>query len=512
MAGALTGDRVVIIGAGMGGIASAIKLAAAGFDVQIVEKASAPGGKMRAVRAGQSDINAGPTVFTMKWVFDRLLADHSVPLEDIVGLRTANVLARHAWTDQSMLDLHANVKASADAIAMFSDQANADGFRAFCDESAAIYRTLKETYIAGSRPGPVELMRRIGDFSQMWALKPFSTLWGALGRHFSDPRLQQLFGRYATYCGSSPFQCPATLMLVAHVEQDGVWVVDGGMAGLAKALAGVAEASGARFRFGAGVTEIETVGGDASAVILETGERIAADHIVYNGDVSALPALVGHSKGISTVPAHARSLSAVTFAMETHVQTFPLSHHTVFFSDDYSGEFDTIFRQRSVPDAPTTYICAQDRGDDPVAPNAETERLLCLINAPADGDSKTMTESETASCLSDMTTLLKRCGMELKPESATITPTTPAMFARLFPGSGGALYGRASHGWLASFQRAGSRTAIRNLYLAGGSVHPGPGVPMATLSGMLAADALVSDRVSIPKFRPAAISGGTLTA
>lgn len=514
---ARTADRVAIIGAGMAGIASAIRLSAAGFEVAVYDKAEAPGGKMRLVQAGQSAINGGPTVFTMKWVFERLLAESGVSLEGVVSVHKADTLARHAWTDGAMLDLFADIDRSSAAIESFSDARNADGYRRMCAESKAIFDTLKEPYIAAPRPGPVDLMTRIGlnRLPDMLALKPFSTMWGALGRYFDDPRLQQLFGRYATYCGSSPYMSPATLMLVAHVEQDGVWLVKGGMAGLAKALAAVAQRQGAIFNYGCGVQSLIIKQGVAAGLVLDDGRCVAADHVIYNGDVNALGALLGNQASVGAakpVEPGNRSLSALTFCAEVEASAYPLLHHTVFFSDDYRAEFDDIFKHRVIPRQPTTYICAQDRTDDgAVAPDTKRERLLCLINAPADGDRRDFSESEIERCQTNMQNLLARCGLELTLSPARTTPTSPAQFNQLFPMSGGALYGRASHGWMASFQRAGAKTPVQGLYLAGGSVHPGPGVPMAALSGMQAAAQLVADRASMPMFRPVVTSGGMST-
>lgn len=514
---ALSAGRVVIIGAGMGGIAAALRLSAAGHEVMVLDSADGPGGKMRTVRSGEADINAGPTVFTMKWAFERLLEPTGRSLESLVDIKPMSVLARHAWSSGARLDLFADVDRSRDGIAEFAGTRDADGFMGFVRESRAIFETLKDSYIAASRPGPFDLVSRIGlhRLADMMALKPFSTLWSAMSQHFADPRLRQLFGRYATYCGSSPFSAPATLMLVAHVEQAGVWMVDGGMAGLARTLAAFAQTKGATFRYGKRVTGLQTSGDRVTGVMIDEGETIAADHVIYNGDVSALSGLVdpsGRAPGAARVAASDRSLSAVTFCLDAPVQNFGLAHHTVFFSDDYRSEFAEIFKDRQVPREPTTYICAQDRRDDgTLTTTSGRERLLCLVNAPADGDTRHHDEQEIARCRNAMMLVLDRCGMRLDPGSAPMATATPTDFAKLFPGSGGALYGRASHGWLASFQREGARTALANLYLAGGTVHPGPGVPMAALSGILAAETLAQDRALMPKFRPVATSGGMLT-
>lgn len=511
-------DRTAIIGAGMGGLAAAVALAAEGRAVTVFERQPEPGGKARNVMVDGHPVAAGPTVLTMKWAFDRLFAKAGKRLDDAVKLNQADILARHAWLDGSRLDLFADIGQSADAIGMFSNCANADGYRRFCADSASIFATLRDTYIDAQRPGPFELMSRIGlmDPWRQLALKPLSTMWSALSAYFTDPRLQQLFGRYATYCGSSPFAAPATLMLVAHVEQAGVWIPEGGLHGVARALRHLAESLGATFHFECAVEVIETEGGTVSGLRLADGERIDARHIIFNGDVSALaPMLPDNARsGADPVqPAH-RSLSAMTWCVQAKASGFPLAHHTVFFSDDYRREFEAILRERRFPDTPTTYICAQDRNaaGDLATPGADgRERMLFIINAAADGDRRTYSEGETRQCLDIILTHLERCGLTMDRGTLAAVPATPADFNRLYPRTGGALYGRASHGWMASFQRPGARTRIPGLYLAGGSVHPGPGVPMAALSGMLAAESLASDRASTPKFRRAGISGGTST-
>jgi len=520
-------SHVVIVGAGVGGLAAAIDLAARGVRVTILEASDQPGGKMRQVPAGTALMDGGPTVFTMRWVFDELLDRAGVGggLDDLVTLRPLSVLARHAWDGPKAatehFDLFADRERAEAAIGALSGRAEVERFREFRAEAERIYLTLKDTFIRNAQTSMPGLVRRagIGGAGQMARIQPFTTLWDALGKHFRDPRLQQLFGRYATYVGASPFDAPATLMLVAHVELEGVWSVDGGMHALARALAGLAERKGATLDLGVTVAGIETKGGRATAVRLEDGRRLEADAIVFNGDVNALAlGKLGSDvcRAVNVVPPAARSLSAVTWCLQAKTSGFPLSRHTVFFGRDYPREFRDIMKRRRLPVDPTVYICAQDRldgtGQEMAAPDGP-ERLLCLVNAPADGDTRSpaLDPSEIQACQDRTFALLKRCGLQVEMDPSTTTITTPRDFARLFPGTGGALYGRVSHGWQASFTRPGARTRIPGLYLAGGSVHPGPGVPMAALSGRQAAMSVLKDLPSTSLSRPAAMRGGTST-
>ena len=503
--------RVVVIGAGIAGLAAALRLAHAGLDVTVLERAPRPGGKMRSVDVGGRAVEAGPTVFTMRWVLDELFSECGARLDARVRLAPARILARHAWSLDERLDLHADIDASADAIAAFAGPREAAGYRRFCARSAEVYRTLEGPFIRGGRTGPAGLARRVGlsGLGDLWRIQPFATLWSALGDFFRDPRLHQLFGRYATYCGASPFTAPATLMLVAHVEQAGVWSVAGGLGALAEAVAGLARERGAAFRYGAHVERILVDGGRAAGVRLAGGERVAADLVICNADAAALASgLLGPeaSRSGDRVAAGERSLSAVTVCLTARPRDFPLAHHTVFFSRDYRAEFDTLLRARRLPEDPTVYVCAQDRADG-AAPDGP-ERLLMLVNAPADGRERPLTPPEIARCERTLRAKLEACGLTLAEASAPVT-TTPSMFEALFPGTGGALYGRASQGWAATFKRPGARTRLPGLYLAGGSVHPGPGVPMAAQSGRLAAEAVLRDHGSTARSRGAATRGGT---
>jgi len=491
-------ERTLIIGGGMAGLSAAISLASQGEAVLLLEAGDIPGGKMRVIETAAGPVDCGPTVFTMRYVFEHLFAKAGVRLEDVIKLEQTEILARHAWNSEGTFDLYANRQRSEDEIGRFFSKADAEGYRRFCDDGREIFETLKESFIGAPRPGPIELARRVGAhrLDKLLALRPTKSLWSALKSYFPDPRLRQLFGRYATYVGSSPWQAPATLMLIAHVEQEGVWLISGGMHALAKAMAKTASELGANIRYGSAVKRILTDGSRAAGVELANGELITASRILHAGDVSDLPRLLDLETSLipKPVPEKKRSLSALTWSMAAKCKGFDLHRHNVFFSDDYSREFQRVFKRHWVPDKPTVYVCAQDRNDTCRVNKEDCERLFVLMNAPAFGDRQTLSSQELKRCQQSVETLLSRCGMDLEVESSSLTQ--PSDFASRFPGSGGAIYGRASHGWMASFARPGATTKLPGLYLAGGSVHPGPGVPMATLSGMLAAEQICKDRVS----------------
>ncbi len=490
--------RVIVIGAGMGGLAAAADLARAGCSVTLLERAAVPGGKCRQVSVRGAGIDAGPTVFTMHWVFDALFRDAGARLEDHVTLLPADLLARHAWRAGGTLDLHADVARSAAAIGDFAGAADARGYLDFFARSGAVHDALRHTFMAADRPSPAALVARLGasGLAAMWRTAPWSTLWSALGSHFRDPRLRQLFARYATYVGSSPLAAPATLMLIAHVEQQGVWQVEGGMLGIARALESLGRGLGVQYRYGAHVRQIVAPDRRTRGVELDSGEFIAADAVVFNGDAAALAAGALGEATRSAAPGTARAargLSAITWCLNAPARGFGLAHHNVFFAEDYPQEFQAIFAGRRVAAAPTVYLCAQDRGKTQAPPEGASERMLLLVNAPADGDRGGIADDELARIETAAFGLLRDCGLEFTRADGDCVVTRPQDFEQLFPASGGSLYGRANHGALGSFRRPGSRSGLDGLYLAGGTAHPGPGIPMATLSGRLAAARLLAD-------------------
>ena len=505
-------DSVIIIGAGIGGLAAAIRLAASGQDVTLLEAHGWAGGKIRVMNSPAGPVDAGPTVLTLRDVLDDLFDAAGTTLEAHVTMTRLPVLARHFWADGPTLDLFPDARANSESIgAAFGAKARTE-FDRFEHETRALFDAFDTPIMRAMRPSVPGAARAVLARPHLlpW-LQPGKTLQSILSQRFTNPRLHQLFGRYATYVGGNPLHAPAVLGLIWQAEAAGVWAVKGGMAALAQGLAKLFTQLGGTLRLNTGVARIQTSGGQVSGVQLVDGEVIDCRQIIFNGDPAALPYLLdAPARAPHPRQTQPRSLSARVWTFAAQVQQHglgpdALAYHSVFFADDPAQEFGPLAQGR-VPQAPTIYVCAQDRAQaNPTGP----ERFQFILNAPAlaEGarDSKDMT------CQIHPFARLAQFGLHLSPRPDSHAITQPQDFAQMFPHSQGALYGLSPNGPMATFLRPTARTKLRGLYLAGGGAHPGAGVPMAALSGKHAAQAALCDRTSAAKWRRMAMRGGIST-
>ncbi len=497
--------KVVVIGAGVGGLCAAIRLALAGLSVTLIEAQAGPGGKMRTVPSVAGPVDAGPTVLTLRRVFDEVFEAAGERLEDYLALIPQPILARHWWTDGSRLDLFKNPQESAAAIAAMAGPKAEAEFVRFSRLTSQLYHAFDAPMMQAGQPNLSGILMNTLRNPTIWpALLPHRTLTRQLAKSFTDPRLRQLFGRYATYVGGSPDASPAVLALIWQAEAQGVWAVQGGMGQLAKALADLATRLGVRQRYSVSAQTILRQSGRVTGLVLSDTRTVSCDAVVFNGDPAALLAgLLGHGpqQALTPAKAHPRSLSAWVWSFAATPAPIDLIHHNVFFCSNPALEFAPLAQGR-MPQEATLYVCAQDRSQ---GPKTGPERFEIIMNAPP---KPTLSPQEVFECRAKTFPQLARFGLtfdQAPPDKALMTPHG---FATLFPGSQGAIYGRSPHGALASFHRPTARTRLPGLYLAGGGAHPGAGVPLAALSGKHAAEAILSDLTSASTFARTVMRGG----
>lgn len=508
MAGA-TQPRTIVLGAGIGGLATAIRLGAQGHRVTVLERAARPGGKMREVEVAGRTFGCGPSVLTLPWVLDELCATAGVRRADLIRLTPLAPVCRHFFADGTQVDLYADepiapgappesawARAADELQKTLGGRAGAQYLR-FRAHAARIYEFVRRPFMQSPLPkSPLGLLRMhpLRDFMGLFHLDAGRTLWQALGSFFDDPRLRVLFARYATYSGGDPFQAPATLAVIPHCELAfGVHHVEGGMYRVAEALTELVTRTGGTVRCGADVERIELDPREGRALAVHVGgERLAADFVVANCDVAQLYGrLLRGSRRAErdgpAVQAMPPSLSAYLHLVAAgDAAELPLLHHNVFFSADYPREFAEL--ASGPPTDPTIYLCSPDalfrRAD---------QRWFFLTNAPAlppgsEHSDAAWSPAQIAACRARVAGKLARHGMDLGRHSRGSFDVTPRDFAERFPWSRGAIYGAAANSRLGSFRRPPNRVpGIGNLYCVGGSTHPGAGVPMVMLSAQIVA-------------------------
>lgn len=491
-----TAPHVAIVGAGIGGLAAALRLSHQGVRVTVLERHNTAGGKMRSLLTPAGDVDAGPTVLTMKPVFEELFADVGLHLEDHVALQAEKILARHFWADGASLDLmqdpaqsHENVKK------MFGARA-AEDFAKFTLRTQKLFDAFDAPMIRSAAPSQLELAVKVcKDPRLVRAMEPMRSLSNSLSHAFNEPRLAQLFARYATYVGGLPASSPALLSLIWQAESQGVWHVSGGMHQLAKSIETCARNFGAEFYYNTHVKRIETQNGRACAAHTHDA-RLPFDAVMFNGDPNALvEGHLGKSVTHSVKPSTTspRSLSANVMSFAAIPKGVDLAAHNVFFADDPETEYTPLSKGLQQSD-PTLYICAQDRFGANTPDGLE--RFETILNSPPISGDSPPREKEREQCLTLILQRLSRFGLSFFPRPTLDSLTMSTDFNQLFAASKGSLYGRSPHGMMAAFKRPTARTPVKGLYLAGGGAHPGAGVPMATLSGKHAAEAILSDLIS----------------
>ncbi len=474
----------IIIGGGLGGLATALRLAATGWRVTVCEQGRTFGGKMNTWAQAGFRFDTGPSLITMPWVFADLFAAAGSRLADHVELIPVRPLADYVFADGTRFTYSTSLPDWLTTVRQLEPR-DVDGFLRFMELGARLFALSRETF----------LRRRPLDLPDLRALKglrhlPLRHAWGNYHRtvaaHFRSPYLRQLFDRYPTYVGSSPYNSPATLAVIPYIEYAyGGWHIKGGLYRLIESLVALARELNVNMQTDARVERIEHDGRKVSGVRFADGTKLAADVVVMNGDAAMTRALLGlHDK---PQPSTARSLSGFVLLLGVKRTLPQLAQHTVYFSADYQREFTQLFADRRFPDDPTVYVSAPSRNDPTLAP-ADGETLFIMANAPA--DDKAWTDGQIAAARARVLARLAQGGWpDIASDIVVSDVWTPRRIARDYLMPGGAIYGTHSHGWRRAFLRPPNKDArMGGLYYVGGSSHPGGGTPTVLLSAEITCD------------------------
>jgi phytoene desaturase len=488
--------RVVVVGAGMGGLAVAARLATRGHNVTICEQSATYGGKLGSYRRDGFTFDTGPSLLTLPAVYRDLFIKTGQPLETCLDLVPVDPATRCRFADGTWLDVpNASRSGTARALDAALGPGAGDGWNRFMERAGSIWEATRRPILESPLDGPAALLRRARSIRDLRTVAPWQSLRGIGRRYLDDPRLRTYLERYATYAGSDPRRAPAALAVVPYVEQTfGSWYVPGGLRRLGDALYGRCLDRGVTVRVGAEVVEVTTSGGRADGVLLADGSRLDADLVVANTDAAHLYTdLVSAPSALARLSKATPSLSGFVLLLALRGRTSGLAHHTVLFGPDYDAEFDAIFRSPSRPvEAPTIYIAAPD--DPALRPDDRHEAWFVLVNAPRHGQAgHAGTVDWRAPGLADsyahriLAELAER-GLDVRDRVLWREIRTPADLERQTRSPGGAIYGTSSNGPRAAFLRPANRSPVPGLFLVGGSSHPGGGLPLVGMSAAIVAE------------------------
>jgi len=468
--------RVVIIGAGLGGLSAAIYLSRDGYDVTVLEKRNQPGGKLHKQTVGDASFDFGPNTITMPDVFQDVLT-YGGDDEPLPFIKLQDHTMNYFKNDAPLLF-------SSDERTMEEQLSQSDysAFQQYKKTVARIFHMSKTHFFTRSFTSWRDYLNpRLA--TALTAVKPFTTMHAFHRSLFKDERLIQALDRYATYVGSSPYQVPATFTMIAHLEfNDGVYYVQGGNTKIAKRLESCAKNNGVSFHYGEEATSLRTHEKKITEVITQADQSYACDHVILNGDL-----LTQTSTLLKTPPPAERSFtpSSSAFVMmlrNNQPQKNLQHHHQVYFADNYKREFHELFKAKRYVDEPTIYISNSSSTDR--TQRRHGDNLYVLVNAPALSDSL-IYDSETYRSL--IFKRLQTFGVNIEYDQQMNT-FTPMDIAREFGAYKGAIYGLSSNTLRQAFLRPfNASTTFNNLTFTGGSTHPGGGSPLVVLSGKLAA-------------------------
>lgn len=513
--------RIAIAGGGLGGLAAACTLAARGYGVTLFEKNAWVGGKAAVLHRDGFRFDMGPTILTLPSVLKRIFAEAGRRLEDYLELAPLDPQWRCFFADETTLDLVANKEKMIEAIRSFAqDPQSGDGYGKLLELSRRQHDISQRYFFWRSIGGLKDMFNarktfRPGTLRDVLSMKMGCTVAGTIRSHVPDERVAQMLDHFTQYVGSSPYASPAVLCGIAHMQtEEGIWYPMGGTRAVPEALSRLAVELGVNIKTNTGVREITSASGKINGLITEDGQWWRFDAVVANSDAVRTHSALLDQRTASRFMSRRNyepACSGVVLYLGLKKAYRHLLHHNFVFSRSADEEFDHIYRRGEPAPDPTCYVCAPAITEPGVAPR-DGEALYVLVHTPYLRPHQDWRQMLPAYRRVILDKLKRGAGMEdIEDRIVTEEALTPLDIQTRYRVWRGAIYGLASHGrFLGAFKPANRSPDLQGLYLAGGSAHPGPGMPMVLMSGWIAADTLSQDHgVSHTKMEGQDCSDGT---
>lgn len=494
-------SRVVVIGAGIGGMTTAARLATLGHSVSVFERSDHVGGKCRTEWIEGYAFDTGPTLLTLPAVYRDFFRKTGDALETVLEIEEVSPSFDYRFMDGSSVQF-SNLSRFR-TLKAIEESFGAESSRQWNElilRAERMWDASRATFIEAELHSVPTLMKNSQFLRDVRTIAPWKSLHSLTREIIADSRLQYIAQRYATYSGSDPRRAPAVLLSIAFVEEAfGAWHIKGGVGQLAQAIYNRAKERGVTFHCGTKVSEIIHDGNRALGIRLEDGSPVMADAVVANADASQVyTSLVPSDLRILKRARRAISRSAPSFggfSLLLGMKKDPnlaLSHHTILFPTDYETEFESIFSDAQPVERPAIYICSPR---DPLMVTRDgTESWSVLINAPRHSIAREgwnwNDQKFSQGYAQKIIDQIESRGIEIRSHLELLEIRTPADLERETLSPGGSIYGTSSNGARAAFSRAKNRSPLHGLFCVGGSAHPGGGLPLVAISAEIVANAI----------------------
>lgn len=503
---AMNHGRVAVIGGGLGGLAAACTLAARGHEVTLFEKSDWLGGKAAVLQEAGFRFDMGPTILTLPSVLKKIFGEAGKKIEDYLELVRLDPQWRCFYHDHSVLDLHENMEKMTKTLHEFSPQTkSAEGYRSFLEFSAKMNKISDRFFFWKTVGGMKDIFSfkslfSVGTLMDVLSMRMGKSVGETVRKYVPDARVAQMLDHFTQYVGSSPDASPAVLCGIAHMQTDeGVWYPIGGTRAVPVALQKLAGDLGVKVKLNSGIQRIVT---DEQrrfkSVITDSGEQYEFDQVVSNSDsVRTHRELLGNQfDKFENRRGYEPACSGVVMYLGLSKRYEQLLHHNFVFSRDPEDEFNEIYEKGEPAHDPTCYVCAPAVTEANVAPPGG-EALYILVHTPYLRPHHDWREMYPKYRQVILDKLKSTAGLtDIEDRIVFESRLTPQDIHNRYRVLNGAIYGLASHGkWTGAFKPANRSPDVKGMYLAGGSAHPGPGMPMALMSGWIAADTLDQDAI-----------------